>query len=305
VKLDAELEALAEGQHGLVTREQARGAGATDEMVNWRLRTGRWERMGRGVYRVRGSVPTWRQSLLAAILVAGPGTVASHRAAAALWRIPGFGDGPVEVSRLRGRSRGGVAGVLRETGVLSPSHVSALDRIPVTRPARTVLDICGVVHPMRAERALDNVLAIGLTGLAGLRVVLAEAGAHGRAGTAVLRRLVEARDDGHVPPESELEALFLAVVAAAGLPSPARQLQLGGTEAPVGRVDFAYRHARLVIEADSRRHHSSWLDTEADRRRDARLLAAGWHVLRVTWDQLARRPDEVVAALGGALARAS
>ena len=79
---------------------------------------------------------------------------------------------------------------------------------------------------------------------------------------------------------------------------------LGGDSGIIGRVDFAYKDARLVLEADSRRHHSSWLDAQADRRRDAALLAAGWYVLRVTWDQLVRRPDEFVAAVRSALRRA-
>ncbi len=79
---------------------------------------------------------------------------------------------------------------------------------------------------------------------------------------------------------------------------------LGGDSGIIGRVDFAYKDARLVLEADSRRHHSSWLDAQADRRRDAALLAAGWYVLRVTWDQLVRRPDEFVAAVRSALTRA-
>ena len=167
-----------------------------------------------------------------------------------------------------------------------------------------VLDLCGAVHPRRAERALDNALAMSLVSLADVRLVLAEAGTHGRKGTAVLRKLLDVRDEGYTPPESELEALLLAVLSAAGLPEPARQFHLGG-HVPVGRVDFAYREAGLVIEADSRRHHSTWLDVEADRRRDALLLADGWHVMRVTWEQLLRHSGDVVAAVRGALARAA
>ena len=194
---------------------------------------------------------------------------------------------------------------LHETRFLPASHVSTVGVIPLTRPARTVLDLCGVLHEKQAERELDNVLAMGLTSVARLHVVLAEMGARGRKGTAVLRRLLAARDDAYLAPDSELEALLSAVLTGAGLEQPARQVALGGAEEPVGRVDFAYRGARLVIEADSRRHHSSRLDWEADHRRDALLLASGWQVLRFTWDQLAHRPSEVVAAVRGALARAA
>ncbi len=296
---------LAESQHGLVTRVQALAAGLSDDMVDGRVRRGRLQRLARDVYRIPGSVPTWRQSLLAAILTAGPGAVASHRSAAALWKIPGFDPGPVEVTRRRGRSRVAHIGSLHETRCLPPSHVALLDSIPRTCPERTLLDPCAAVHPRRAERALDNALAMKLVSLARLQVVLAETGKRGRGGCGVLRRLLATRQDGYVPPESELEALVLAVLEAGGLERPARQVVLGGDTSPIGRVDFVYRRARLVLEADSRRHHSSWLDTEADRRRDAALLAAGWQVLRVTWDQLVACPDELVAAVRGALRRAA
>lgn len=196
-------------------------------------------------------------------------------------------------------------GSLHETRHLPPAHVTVVDGIPVTRPARTLLDLCSAVHGQRAERALDNALAMKLVTLARLQVMLAETGKRGRSGSRLLRRLLAGRDDGQVAPESELEALVLAVLEAGGLPRPARQAVLGDGAALIGRVDFVYRGPGLVLEADSRRHHSSWLDTEADRRRDAALLAAGWQVMRVTWAQLVHHPEEVVAAVRGALGRAA
>ncbi|MDQ3573964.1 MAG: DUF559 domain-containing protein [Actinomycetota bacterium] len=304
MRIDDPLRTLAEHQDGLVTRAQALGAGLSDGVVDGRVRAERWQRMARDVYRVPGSAPTWRQSLLAAVLTAGAGAVASHQSAAALWRLPGFGAGPVEVTRLRGPSRVARVGALHETRCLPAGHVAAVDGIPVTSSARTLLDLCGALHPKRAERALANALAMKLTTPARLRVVLAEAGKRGRPGSRLLRRLLAERDDGQAPPESELENLLMAVLGGAKLPVPARQVDLGSDTALIGRVDFVYREARLVLEADSRRHHSSWLDAEADRRRDAALLAAGWCVLRVSWDQLVNRPTEVVAAVRGVLERA-
>ncbi|MDQ3570766.1 MAG: endonuclease domain-containing protein [Actinomycetota bacterium] len=287
-----------------MTRAQALGAGLSDGVVDGRVRAERWERMARDVYRVPGSTPSWRQSLLAAILTAGAGAVASHQSAAALWGLPGFCAGPVEVTRLRGPSRVARVGTLHETRCLPASQVAAVDGIPVTSSGRTLLDLCGAVHPKRAERALANALAMKLTTSARLHVVLAEAGKKGRPGSQLLRRLLEDGDDGQAPPESELENLLAAVLKGARLPTPSRQVELGNDTAPIGRVDFAYREARLVLEADSRRHHSSWLDAEADRRRNAALMAGGWYVLRVSWDQLVNRPAEVVAAVGGVLERA-
>jgi hypothetical protein len=46
--------------------------------------------------------------------------------------------------------------------------------------------------------------------------------------------------------------------------------------------DFAWPELRLVVEVDSREHHSDWAQQERDRRRDRVLAAHGWTVIRVT-----------------------
>lgn len=173
----------------------------------------------------------------------------------------------------------------------------AVQCIPTTSPERTLFDLCGCVHPARAERALDNALAMELTTVQRLVLMLAETGARGRTGTAHLRELLGVRADDYVPPASELEALVKTVIAAAGLEQPTRQVSVGGTRAPIGRIDFAYVPAKILIEADSRRHHSSWSDQQADHRRDLLLAAAGWRVIRVNWHQLIREPELFIAAL--------
>jgi hypothetical protein len=100
---------------------------------------------------------------------------------------------------------------------------------------------------------------------------------------------------------TELEALLLDVLQAAGLPAPDPQVDLGDSEGWIGRVDFYYRNARVVIEADSRR----WHDPDDDRVRDNRLAAAGWRVIRITWEQLVNRPWEVVALVRDAIRAAA
>jgi hypothetical protein len=84
------LAALAETQHGVITRAQARADGVSPAMIKRRLRTGRWEELGQGVYRVAGTVRTWHQDLSALTLAVGRGTAASHRSAAALLGIRGL-----------------------------------------------------------------------------------------------------------------------------------------------------------------------------------------------------------------------
>ena len=54
---------------------------------------------------------------------------------------------------------------------------------------------------------------------------------------------------------------------------------------------------RLGIEADSYRHHASRRDWARDHVRNNVLTSLGWRILAVTWDDMVRRPDAVVALL--------
>ncbi len=76
--------AVAAGQHGLITGEQARQAGLTRHQIQRRVATGRWERVHRGVFRVAGAPTSWQQTAAGACLGAPPGAAATHLTAAAL-----------------------------------------------------------------------------------------------------------------------------------------------------------------------------------------------------------------------------
>lgn len=296
------MERVAERQYGLITRAQALHF-LTARQVDLRVSRGVWERYGRNVYRVVGSVPDWRQSLLGAVLLAGDEAAASHRAGGQLWEVPGFDGNVVEVSRPRGGSKVARRGILHESLSLERCDLTMRYGIPVTTPARTAFDLFAVVSFKRGARAADTMHARKLVTLEKLSEVHGRLAKRGRPGSAGMRAYLLDRTANGVP-ESALESLFLAVVADEG-EQPRRQASVGGTHAPIGRVDFVFESARLVVEADSQRFHGSWLDIERDRQRDALLLAAGWQVLRVTWRQLVDRPGEVLAAIRGAATRAN
>ncbi|HJT38096.1 MAG TPA: DUF559 domain-containing protein [Actinomycetota bacterium] len=93
---------------------------------------------------------------------------------------------------------------------------------------------------------------------------------------AALKRLVEDRARGVT--ESSLETRALRSLLRAGLPRPVMQYRIGRY-----RVDFAYPAARVAIECDGYRYHSSRQRFDADRARDLALTREGWRVLRVTW----------------------
>lgn len=260
------------------------------------MRAGRWEKAAAGVYRLVGSRPTWEQRLLTEVLAAGPSAAASHRSAAALLGIPGFDRrGIPELTTPRPRRHRSSTAVVHRWRPFPDHHLTVIEGIVTTRVARTLVDLAGVENPRRTERAVDNCLAAGTVTYRALDATFGDLAGRGRAGVAVMRAILAERSELYVAPESELEALFFALLQEAGLEVPVRQFEAGDGNTWIGRADYAYRSRRRLIELDSRRHHSSLLDRLADQERDARLRAAGWPpVERFTWDDVVKHPATTV-----------
>ncbi len=304
--MDRKIAGIAEKQHGAFSADQARTAGFTREAIRHRLAAGRWERAAECVFRVAGSPRTWEQGLMVATLACGPAAAASHRSAAALLGIPGFDRcGVPELTTHRSRRPRSASAVVHRWRPFPDDHLTVIDGIVTTRVARTLVDLAGVVPAARTARAVDNCLAAEIVSLAALHDTFVTLAGRGRAGVSVMREILAERLLDYVAPASELEARYLALSRSAGLPEPVRQLDAGDDEGWVGRVDFAYPELRLLIELDGRRHHSTLLDREADRRRDERLRAAGWRIVRLTWADVVQRPAETVARLRLLLAGAA
>jgi hypothetical protein len=296
--MDRAVGKLAERQHGVLLRAQVLDLGFTPDAIQHRLATGRWELVRAGVYRLPGTPRSWEQQLLAVVLGAGAGAVVSHRTAAALWGLAGFRrEERFDVTIPRGRRARHPSGRIHRSLHLPPAHTGHLQSIPVTRPARTLVDLAGVVPAGRTERAIDNALAMGLVTTRELHAVTAELARPGRPGIALLRRLLDERGTGYVAPASELEARYLALTRSAGLPDPVRQHDIGDDTDWLGRTDYSYPPVLVLVELDSRRHHLSKLDFEADRARDNRRVAAGWRPLRFTWRMVTGTPEAVIDLL--------
>ena len=294
--VDKRMDALAERQHSVVSHAQARALGLTKEARLHLHRSGRWQIVFRGVYRLAGSTRTPRQGAMAAVLAAGPGAVLSHTSAAGLLGLPGFGVEPLVVSMPRGRRS--VPGVRLEQSLCLPAHHQRqVDGIPCTSIAWTLFDLCGDVNAHRAERALDNALARKRVTIPALWRVLDDLAVQGRAGVVLLRQLLTERGGRYIPPESELEARFLDLVKEHGLPVPARQVDLGDTDQWLGRFDFVWRAERLVVEVDGAAFHDGLLDRRRDAQRTAELESLGWTVLRLRWHDVVLTPRAVIAEI--------
>jgi len=300
-RADRRIASLGARQHGLLTRAQAVRAGATRSMIHGRLTSGRWERLHPGVYRLAGVPGSWRQSLMAACLSAGGEAVVSHRAAAALWLLPGFVEGVIELTLLHQRARHN-GFIVHRVSSLPRADVVVIDEIPVTSPARTLIDLASVTREHVLEEALDDVLRRKLVKLARLRRRIDELGGRGRRGIPLIRSLVEARARGGAVPDRVFETRLLRLIRDGGLPKPVLQYEVRTGERLIAVIDFAFPDASVAVEAEGYRWHSGRARWERDLARRNVLAAQGWRVVHVTWNDLKYRPDGTLRGIRTALA---
>lgn len=278
---DALIAAIAARQHGTFHRRQAIGAGFTPRMIEWRLNTGRWERVHEAVYRLAGTAGGWHQDLMAACLVLGGGCAASHRTAAVLWSLDGVPPGAREITVPGCGTR--LSGVkVHRSRSLHRSAITTVEGLPVTKPGRTIIDLAAVLEVARLEEALDSALRQGLVSVGYLRRGLGTLGSNGRTGTHGLWALLDARADRRGS-ESPRELSLVRSLRAAGLPEPTAQFELRDEEGRlVARFDWAYADVCIGLEYNSYRHHYGRRAWEQDQTRYNRAAAYGWLVFVFT-----------------------
>ena len=293
------LDRVASTQHGLVARHQVIGAGVSPSGLRRWVAAGRLTPVRSGVYRLAGAPPTWEQHLLAAVMAAGDGAMASHRSAARLWRLLDHDLLEVTVPARRRPRLVGVA--VHRSGDVVAAHCLRRRGVRTTSPLRTLVDVGAVLGPAAVEDVLDRALEQRLLTVAGAEQALEVIGRQGRSGAGVLRAVLDHRALGTRRPDSVLEPRMARLLRDAGLPSPDFQHAVRRGRRLVARVDFAYPDVRLALEVDGWTAHSSRRSFQSDLERQNALVAMGWTVLRFTWADVVRRPDRVASQISGVL----
>lgn len=286
------MDEIAARQHGVIGREQAMAAGLTSSAISRRCKSGRWERVLPGVYRIRGSPDTWRQRLIAAQIWLGTESYVSHQSAAAVLGISGMGEVPVELTATRKlRPRKGLR--IHFVVEMPRKDRTVVDGFRVTTATRTIIDLASVVSPKQLAAALDDGLRKRLTSVPTLRAAMVRLGTNGKSGTRLLSRLLDERSQQTRPTDTELEDLAISIIRKASLPEPEIQNVILNDGGFVARVDFAYPDRLLVIEAESWQYHSTMKDWSDDVVRYNDLVGLGWRVMRVTYEEMVKHPDRV------------
>jgi very-short-patch-repair endonuclease len=299
------LRILTARQHGVVGRRQLADLGFNRQAVANAVRRGQLERLSPRVLRLCGSPPSVLEHAMAAVLDL-PGSAVALHSAAAMYELLDYSIEPVHVLSGRSPHRGeGHLGRAHSTVRWHPTDVIRMHGIPVTTPLRTLCDLAARIQQDKLGLTCDRMLSdrmIRIDHLQSLALVLPD-GDH-VPGVKALRRLIESRPPGYRPAESGLERRFEKILDAAGLAPFERQVDIGDDDGWIGRVDFADRANRVIVEVQSDRYHAGAVDRERDRVRIERLRRAGWTVIEVWEREIWRHPDQVVAKVRAARARA-
>ena len=283
----------ARSQHGVTTRAQALGYGLSERQIDYRISKGDWVRLHPGVYRLRSAPETWESRLLAAVYAAG-GT-ASHRCAAALWRLDVFSTPDLEVTiPLGGWQRTSGALVHRSTqcDLLDLSYKRA---IPVTGIERTILDCAGVLRIETVERLAESAIRQDLTTWLSLADCLKDHSKRGRNGCLTLRLLLQQRIGDGTVTLSDFSRRVVNLLVEGGIPRPVVEYRIEDEAGQfIMQADLAWPDLKKAWELDGLRWHFGRSDVERDRRKRNRAKANGWNIQEILWSMYVDSPEELV-----------
>jgi len=292
-----DLDALAEWQHGVFNYAQAREAGHSAAAIKRFVANGDWVALPGRVFARPGTPLTADAKDYAAWLGAGSAAVASGPSAARWhgWQVPGPRPCVTLPSTMRGTR---LPGVRLSYDDLPSYDIDFVDGILLTSRFRTVIDCLTLVRFPEALRLLD--VALQQSWIEWDILCARVRGRTGRAGTPQLVRLIRAASVGT---RSDAERRLVRLLRKAGQIGWQANVVVTDHLGAIGEVDIVFRACRLAIEVDGRAWHSAAERFQRDRTKQNRLVAAGWTVLRFTWDDLTRRPDQVIAIIRASLAR--
>ena len=278
---------FARAHHGVISSHEAATLAVPPyRLVAW-ARSGRLTRVAPSTYVITGSTATWHQR--ARIATAQDGVWASHRAAAALWRLDGFDRRTIETITLHGRRRRR-DWLVHESRTLRGVDLATTDGIDATSLVRTLVDLPAVAHPHLVALALDDAARRhpGLVEAVAQRHL--ELPRRGRRGAKDLTELLDERLGRGRFTDTEFETKALTLVRSAGLPEPVLQHPVRDGEF-VAYLDLAWPEVRWWLECDSLAWHTGKQPHEWDRQRRRRLKRLAWDGVEVTFDDVTIRRE--------------
>jgi very-short-patch-repair endonuclease len=238
--------------------------------------------------------------LIGAVLLTAPAdAVVSHLTAATLWGVAvpmqRQDDARVHLTVATGSAVRGRSDRMIHRSPLLPVEVTSRIGFPLTTPERTWRDLAAVLAPPALLAVTDQLLQFWCTSDDLARQLDLRPSGRGSARARSVLPL------GDRKAGSPMESVLRWLLHTAGLPAPELQFVIStASGAFVGAVDMAWPDRKVLVEFDGDVHRDRKVFV-GDLRRQNRLVAEGWTVLRFTSADVYGRPDEVVAAIRRAL----
>ncbi|GAB2490027.1 hypothetical protein GCM10027030_25150 [Luteococcus sediminum] len=284
-----------------------RADGVDAKVLRKAVSAGEVDRLRRGVYRAPGELSHTEQHRLM-VLGTMPGlcdeAVVSHASAGVLHGllVRTASLGRVHVTRQAKGWRTALVHV--HTAALPDDEVCLVQGLRTTTIRRTLSDLGRCEDLGWAVVALDDALRRNLVECKDLdALTLAAKGLPGAPG---LRAAVQLADGES---QSAGESLCRVAFHQAGLPIPVLQYEVRDAKGLVGRVDLCWPEQKVIVEFDGKVKYGALLrpgerPSDAlwrEKQREDRLRACGYRVIRVTWDEILREPEEVCRRVASAL----
>jgi predicted transcriptional regulator of viral defense system/very-short-patch-repair endonuclease len=283
--VDREIARIATSQHGVVTRRQLLALAVSARAIEKRLDKGWLIGVHPGVYRVGHLAPSVDASFVAAVYACGGGAFLSGRAAGYLLGLVKGAPPQPEVTAPVSRQIEAIK--THRVRKHDPRDVTKWRAIPVTTPARTLVDLAATLSPYELARAVHEAGIKHGTTPEEVEAVLARR--PNAKGAAKLRAILHGDTKLTL---SRLEQAFLRLIADAVLPLPETNRRAGGRF-----VDCRWPEHQITVELDGYRYHASRHAWELDRRRERQAYARGDQFRRYSWDDVTVHHAAVVREL--------
>jgi hypothetical protein len=282
-KVDQPLSDVAARQHGLVTAGQLVSLGLGRNGITQRVKRGALHRIYRGVYSVGHASLSEHGKWLAPVLAGGDDAALGLFSSTELFELRRWKTGELHVVVPRRRT---VPGVHVHRTPLHPLDVVVYKGIPVTNVARTLVDLTDLTDEHEILAIISEAAWRKRLDLRAVEATTARA--NGRHNLGALERAVARYRAGEKGPKSRAELAFLR------LPHDTPPRSNGHVEGE--EVDAHWPDEHLIVEVDGH-GHARPPQRRDDARRDAKLRAAGWTVIRVTAKEVEHAPERVLSCL--------
>jgi hypothetical protein len=286
---DRAITELALSQDGFVTAKQLTELGVTSRGLLGLRDRGILRRIVHGVYELPNLTPRNSPDGLirrahAACVARGPEALVSHDTAARLWGLDLPTRDVVEITVVGTRSvrcRSDDV-IIHRARSLPTTERHEHEQLLATSAAWTLIDLAGRHGRSVMERALDDAIIRKLVRPRPMAVLLRDDAVRFRRGVLVLRDGLDSWLQSGSRPQSVPEATVLRAFGHAGIPRPMCQHKVLDSEHLIAILDFAWPSAKVGVEVDGWRYHSSPSSHANDYLRTDRLEERGWRLVRTT-----------------------